>query len=68
MSATHEMTCKKHGPVTGRLFASGDVLCPKCIEEATKDMVDNLTPEQRAVFDRTYGTSVGTTVPPKKEW
>lgn len=62
---THEITCKKHGLVTGRLFASGDVLCPKCIEEAVRK---DLTPEQRAVFDRTYGTSVGASSKPKKEW
>ena len=65
---THGMTCQKHGLVEGRLFASGDVLCPKCLDERLKSAAENLAPGQEKLLDRKFGTSMGATVPPKKEW
>mgnify|MGYP001570209649 CR=1 FL=1 len=60
---THEFTCKKHGPVTGRLFASGDVLCPKCLEEMI-DPVFKKETDEAALRDAGFLP----VVPTKKEW
>lgn len=78
-----DFTCKKHGLVVGRLFASGDLMCSKCLFEATEAALANLTPEEQAKIlkPRPFsmsaqvdnsprpGPSMGALVPgPKKDW
>lgn len=40
------MTCKKHGEVEGRLFQSGSLLCPLCIQEVTDRMTNKILGDQ----------------------
>lgn len=47
-----QMTCPKHGEVTGRLFASGDLLCPLCINYNQRALSDAETLELVASIHR----------------